>query len=123
MKRIASFKDVFGTLYAVGACALTKTIKENPTLTKGYAAALRKTVEWMKKYPDKAAEMLSKSTGNKVSDKDFIVYLNSPMYDSYSQNADLKTHAASMLSFGAMTRAPKGPEDFYAYPGEAGAKW
>ena len=123
MKKIASFKDVFGSLYAVGACALTKTIQENPDVAKGYAAALRKTVDWMKANPEKAAEMMAKSTGNKVPKEEFVKYLKSPMYDSYSQNADLKTHAASMQSLGAITRVPKGPEDFYAFPAEAGAKW
>jgi len=123
MKKIASFKEVFGTLYAVGACALTKTIEDNPELARGYASALRKTADWMKANPDKAAEMLAKSTGNKVSKEEFVTYLKSPMYDSYTQNADLKTHAASMKSLGAISRSPKGPEDFYAYPAEAGTKW
>ncbi len=123
MKKIASFKEVYGTLYAVGACGLTKTIQENPELAKGYAAALRKTAEWMKANPDKAAEMLSKSTAGKVTKDEFVVYLKSPMYDSYTQNADLKTQAASMQSFGAISRVPQGPADFYAFPAEAGAKW
>lgn len=123
MKKIASIKEAYGSLYAVGACALTKTIKEHPELAKGYAAALRKVVDWMKANPAKAAEMMSKSTGGKVSPKDFEKYLKSTTYDSYTQNADLKTQAASMHMFGALNRVPKGPEDFYAYPAEAGAKW
>lgn len=123
MKKIASFKDVWGSLYAVGACALTKTIQEHPDLAKGYALALRKVVEWMKAHPEKAAEMMSKSTGNKVSTADFVKYLKSATYDSYTQNADIKTQAAAMKAFGAINRVPKGPEDFYAYPAEAGAKW
>ncbi len=123
MKKIASFKDVWGSLYAVGACALTKTVKEHPELTKGYAEALRKTVAWMKANPEKAAEMMSKSTGNKVSGSDFVKYLKSATYDSYTTDADLKTQAAAMYSFGALKRVPKGPGDFYAFPAEAGAKW
>jgi NitT/TauT family transport system substrate-binding protein len=123
MKKIASFKEVFGTLYAVGACTLTKTLKENPDLAKGYASALRKTADWMKANPDKAADMLSKSTAGKVSKEEFATYLKSTMYDSYTQNADLKSHATSMHSFGSLGRLPKGPEDFYAYPADAGAKW
>jgi ABC-type nitrate/sulfonate/bicarbonate transport system substrate-binding protein len=123
MKKIASIKQTYGSLYAVGACALTKTIQEHPDLAKGYALALRKVVEWMKANPEKAAEMMSKSTGNKVSTADFVKYLKSATYDSYTQNADLKTQAAAMQTFGAIKRVPKGPEDFYAYPNEAGAKW
>jgi len=123
MKKIASIKDAYGSLYAVGACALTKTVNDNNALAKGYAAALRKVVDWMKANPTKAAEMMSKSTGNKVSTADFEKYLKSATYDSYTQNADLKTHAASMKQFGAINRVPKGPADFYAFPDEAGAKW
>jgi ABC-type nitrate/sulfonate/bicarbonate transport system substrate-binding protein len=123
MKKIASIKQTYGSLYAVGACALTKTIQEHPELAKGYALALRKVVEWMKANPEKAAEMMSKSTGNKVSTADFVKYLKSATYDSYTQNADLKTQAAAMQTFGAIKRVPKGPEDFYAFPNEAGAKW
>jgi NitT/TauT family transport system substrate-binding protein len=123
MKKIATFKDVWGSLYAVGACALTKTIEEHPDLAKGYALALRKVVAWMKANPEKAAAMMAKSTGNKVSTADFVKYLKSTTYDSYTQNADLKTQAAAMKAFGAIQRVPKGPEDFYAYPSEAGDKW
>lgn len=123
MKKIASIKQTYGSLYGVGACALTKTIQEHPELAKGYALALRKVVEWMKANPEKAAEMMSKSTGNKVSTADFVKYLKSATYDSYTQNADLKTQAAAMQTFGAIKRVPKGPEDFYAFPNEAGAKW
>jgi NitT/TauT family transport system substrate-binding protein len=123
MKKIASIKQTYGSLYAVGACALTKTIQEHPDLAKGYALALRKVVEWMKANPEKAAEMMSKSTGNKVSTAAFVKYLKSATYDSYTQNADLKTQAAAMQTFGAIKRVPKGPEDFYAFPNEAGAKW
>jgi NitT/TauT family transport system substrate-binding protein len=123
MKKIASFRDVWGTLYAVGACALTKTVREHPELTRGYAEGLRKTVAWMKAYPEKAAEMMSNSTGNKVSTSEFVKYLKSATYDSYTTDADLKTQAAAMHTFGALKRQPKGPEDFYAFPAEAGAKW
>lgn len=123
MKKIASFKDTWGTLYAVGACALTKTVQEHPELARGYALALRKVVDWMKANPDKAAEMMSKSTGSKVAAADFVKYLKSTTYDSYTQNADLKTQAEAMKAFGAISRVPKGPEDFYAFPSEAGAKW
>lgn len=123
MKKIASIKQTYGSLYGVGACALTKTVQELPELAKGYALALRKVVEWMKANPEKAAEMMSKSTGNKVSTADFVKYLKSATYDSYTQNADLKTHAAAMQAFGAIKRVPSGPADFYAFPNEAGAKW
>ncbi len=123
MKKIASFKEVWGSLYAVGACTLTKTVQEQPALAKGYAEALRKTVTWMKSHPDKAAEMLSKSTGNKVSPADFVKYLKSATYDSYTTNADLRTQAEAMHAFGALKRLPKGPADFYAFPSEAGDKW
>ncbi|MCC7194154.1 MAG: ABC transporter substrate-binding protein [Gemmatimonadaceae bacterium] len=123
MKKIASIKQAYGSLYAVGACALTKTVQEHPEVARGYAMALRKVVEWMKANPEKAAEMMSKSTGNKVSTADFVKYLKSATYDSYAQDADLKTHAAAMHAFGAIKRVPKGPADFYAFPDEAGAKW
>jgi NitT/TauT family transport system substrate-binding protein len=123
MKKIASFKDVYGTLYAVGACALTRTIKENPEVSAGYALALRKVADWMKANPDKAAEMMAKSTGNKVTKEEFVTYIKSPMYDSYTKNAELRTHAASMQAVGAISRTPGGPADFYAYPAEAGDKW
>lgn len=123
MKKIATVKDTWGSLYAVGACALTKTIQEHPDLTRAYAAALRKVVEWMKANPEKAAEMMSKSTGGKVGAPEFVKYLKSATYESYTQNADLKTQAAAMKTFGSISRAAKGPEDFYAYPSEAGAKW
>jgi ABC-type nitrate/sulfonate/bicarbonate transport system substrate-binding protein len=123
MKKIATIKDVWGSLYGVGACALTQTIKDHPDLARGYAAALRKVGEWMVAHPDKAAVYMSKSTGNKVSPEDFVKYLKSPTYQTYSQNADLKTQAAAMKEFGSISRAPKGPEDFYAFPAEAGSKW
>jgi ABC-type nitrate/sulfonate/bicarbonate transport system substrate-binding protein len=123
MKKIASFKDTWGALYGVGACALTKTVKEHPELTRGYADALKMVVAWMKAHPEKAAEMMAKSTGNKVSAAEFVKYLKSSTYDSYTTDADLKTQAEAMHSFGALKHLPKGPEDFYAYPAEAGAKW
>lgn len=124
MKKIATVKDTWGgSLYAVGACALTKTMQEHPDLTRSYALALRKVVEWMKANPEKAAEMMSKSTGGKVPAAEFVKYLKSTTYESYTQNADLKTQATAMKTFGSIERVPKGPEDFYAYPAEAGAKW
>jgi ABC-type nitrate/sulfonate/bicarbonate transport system substrate-binding protein len=124
MKKIATIKDVWnGSLYGVGACALTKTIKENPELAKGYASALRKVGEWMVANPEKAAHYMSKSTGDKVPAADFVKYLKSPTYQSYAQNADLKSQAAAMKAFGSISREAKGPEDFYAYPAEAGSKW
>lgn len=123
MKKIASFKETWGTLYGVGACALTKTVQENPDLTRGYALALRKVTEWMKAHPEKAAEMMSRSTGNKVPAAEFVKYLKSATYDSYSVDADLKSQATAMKSFGALSRAASGPEDFYAFPREAGTKW
>ncbi len=123
MKKIASFKDTWGSLYAVGACTLTQTVKDHPELARGYAAALRAVVAWMKTHPEKAAEMMSKSTGNKVPASDFVKYLQSATYESQSQNADLKTQAEAMKSFGAIKRSPKGPGDFYAFPDQAGTKW
>jgi len=123
MKKIATVKDTWGSLYGVGACALTKTVKEHPDLTRAYAQALRKVTDWMKANPDKAAEMMSKSTGGKVPAAEFVKYLKSTTYEGYSQNADLKTQAAAMKAFGSLERVPKGPEDFYAYPADAGAKW
>jgi ABC-type nitrate/sulfonate/bicarbonate transport system substrate-binding protein len=123
MKKIATFKETWGTLYAVGACALTKTVEEFPDVAKGYALALRKTSEWMQANPQDAAEMLSRSTGSKVSAAEFVKYLASPTYANYTTGAALKTQAAAMQAFGAISRLPKGPEDFYAYPAEAGAKW
>ena len=123
MKKIATVKDTWGALYGVGACALTKTVKEYPDLTRAYAQALRKVTDWMKANPDKAAEMMSKSTGGKVPAAEFVKYLKSTTYEGYSQNADLKTQAAAMKAFGSLERVPKGAEDFYAYPAEAGAKW
>jgi ABC-type nitrate/sulfonate/bicarbonate transport system substrate-binding protein len=123
MKKIASFKETYGALYGVGACALTATIKANPDLTKGYAEALRKVADWMNAHPERAAQMLSKSTGNKVSDQEFVKYLKSSTYASYATNADLKQQAASMKALGAISRVPSGPEDLYAFPAEAGAKW
>ncbi len=123
MKKIASFKDVWGSLYAVGACALTKTIREHPDVASGYALALRKVVAWMKAYPENAAEMMSKSTDNKESAANFLKYMKSTTYDSYTQNAGLKVQAEAMKALGAIHRVPKGPEDFYAYPAEAGPNW
>ena len=120
---IATVKDTWGSLYGVGACALTKTVKEHPDLTRAYAQALRKVTDWMKANPDKAAEMMSKSTGGKVPAAEFAKYLKSTTYEGYSQNADLKTQAAAMKAFGSLERVPKGAEDFYAYPADAGAKW
>ncbi|MDQ3025038.1 MAG: ABC transporter substrate-binding protein [Pseudomonadota bacterium] len=123
MKKIATVRDTWGALYGVGACALTKTVNEHPDLTRAYSQALKKVVEWMKANPDKAAEMMSKSTAGKVTAAEFLTYLKSSTFESYTQNADLKTQAAAMKAFGSISRVPKGPEDFYAYPSEAGAKW
>jgi len=123
MKKIASIEEAWGSLYAVGACALTKTVKEHPQVTKGYAEALRKVVDWMNANPEKAAEMMAKSTGNKVSTADFVKYLKSSTYKSYTTDADLKTQAEAMHAFGALKHLPKGPQDFYAFPDEAGKKW
>src|SRR5262249_50064044 len=70
-KKISSFRKIYGSLYAVGACALTKTLKASPAVARGYAEVLRQTADWMKRHPDKAAEVMSKSVGGKVSAKDF----------------------------------------------------
>lgn len=123
MKRIASFKEVFGTLYAVGACALTKTVKEHPEISRGYAEALRKTAEWMAANPEKAAAVMSRTTQGKVSEKDFAIYIKSPLYESYTKNANLKMHAASMQALGAISKAPRSPEEIYAFPAGAGPNW
>lgn len=123
MKRIASFREVFGSLYAVGACTLTKVIKDHPEIARGYAEALRKTTEWMIANPEKAAAVMSRTTQGKVSEADFVKYIKSPLYESYTKNANLKVHAASMQALGAISKVPKGPEEIYAYPAEAGADW
>ncbi|MEI6723920.1 MAG: ABC transporter substrate-binding protein [Betaproteobacteria bacterium] len=123
MKRIASISEVFGSLYSVGACALTKTVQEQPELVRGYTEALRATAGWMIANPEKAAQMMSKSTGNKVSDKEFLVYIKSPLYASMTTNANLKAQAASMQALGAISRIPKGVGDFYAFPDQAGPQW
>lgn len=123
MKKIASIKETWGSLYAVGACTLGKIIKENPDMARGYSQALQKTVEWMNANPEKAAEMLSKSVNNKVPAADFVKYMKSGVYQSYTTDADLKTQAQAMQAFGAISKTAKDPKDFYAYPGEAGSKW
>lgn len=122
-KRIASFREIYGSLYAVGACALTKTQQEHPKLVAAYAAALRQTADWMKKYPDKAAEMMSKSVGGKVSPSDFKHYMDSDLYATYTKDADLKKQAESMRALGVISKTPKGPADFYFFPDQAGTKW
>lgn len=122
-KKIASFRDIFGGLYAVGACALTKTLQEQPKVTKAYAMVLRKTAEWMKRHPDKAGEMMSRSVGGKVSGSDFQRYMASDLYATFTQDADIRGQADSMRTLGAISRAPKGPADFYMFPAEAGEKW
>ncbi len=123
MKRIASIKDTWGSLYAVGACTLANIVKENPDMARGYAQALKKTVDWMNANPEKAAEMLSKSVDGKVPPADFVKYMKSGVYQSYTADADLKTQAQAMKSFGSITKQPKDSGDFYAYPAEAGTKW
>jgi len=123
MRKIASIKDVWGSLYAVGACTLGKVAKENPDLVRGYAQALKKTVDWMNANPQPAAEMLSKSVGNKVPASEFMKYMKSGVYLSYTTDADLKTQAQAMRAFGAISKEPKDAKDFYAYPTEAGTKW
>lgn len=123
MKRIASFRDIYGSLYAVGACALTSTVQQHPAVTAGYAEALRQTAAWMKKHPGKAAEMMSRSVQGKVSPADFARYMSSDLYATYTEDADLRGQAQSMREIGAMKRVPKGVEDFYVYPDRAGSKW
>lgn len=123
MKKIASVKETWGSLYAVGACTLGKVMKENPDMARGYAQALKQTVTWMNANPDKAAEMLSKSVENKVPAAEFAKYLKSGVYQSYTADADLRSQAQAMKAFGAISKEPKDPKDFYAYPGEAGTKW
>lgn len=123
MKKIASIKDTWGSLYAVGACTLAKIVKENPDMARGYAQALKKTVDWMNANPEKAAEMLSKSVEGKVPAAEFVKYMKSGVYQSYTTDADLKTQAQAMQTFGSITKQPKDAKDFYAYPAEAGAKW
>jgi len=98
-------------------------VQELPELTRGYTEALRATAGWMIANPDKAAQMMSKSTGNKISDKEFLIYIKSPLYTTITTNANLKTQAASMKALGAITRVPKGVDDFYAFPDYAGSQW
>lgn len=123
MKRIASFREIYGSLYAVGACALTKTIEEHPAITRGYAEVLRQTAAWMREHPLEAAEMMSKSVNGKVTASEFAKYMESDLYDTYTRDADIQTHAKSMLALGVIKRTPSGPSDFYAFPEEAGEKW
>jgi NitT/TauT family transport system substrate-binding protein len=123
MKKIATIKETWGSLYGVGACSLAKIVKEHPDVARGYAQALKKTVDWMNANPEKAAEMLSKSVDGKVPAAEFVKYMKSGVYESYTTDADLKTQAAAMQAFGSISKLPKDAKDFYAYPTEAGAKW
>jgi NitT/TauT family transport system substrate-binding protein len=123
MRKISSIKETWGSLYAVGACTLAKIIKDNPDMARGYAQALRSTVDWMNANPDKAAEMLSKSVEGKVPAAEFVKYLKSGMFESYTTNADLRTQAEAMQAFGAISKVPKDAKDFYAFPADVGAKW
>ncbi|MOA52726.1 hypothetical protein D3C78_1760680 [compost metagenome] len=77
----------------------------------------------MNSRPEQAAEALSKSVSGKVAPTEFLKYLQSPVYQSYTSNADLKTQAQAMLSLGALKNAPKSAADFYVFPAEAGPKW
>ena len=123
MRQIASFRKIYGALYAVGACALTKTITEHAAVTRAYAETLRQTAAWMKANPEKAAEAMSKSVDNKVSSADFVKYMKSDIYDTYVTDGDLEGQAKSMLALGVIKRKPTGPADFYAFPETAGKKW
>jgi NitT/TauT family transport system substrate-binding protein len=123
MRQIASFRDIYGALQAVGACALTKTVNEQAAITRGYAEVLRQTAAWMKANPEKAAEAMSKSVDNKVSSAEFVQYMKSDIYATYVTDADLQGQANSMLALGAIKRKPSGPGDFYAFPETAGSKW
>ncbi len=123
LKKIASFKETWGTLYGVGACTMGKVVTEHPDVARGYAQVLRKTVDWMNSHPEQAAEALSKSVSSKVPPAEFLKYLQSPVYKSFTTNADLKTQAEAMRSLGALKNAPKSAADFYVFPAEAGAKW
>lgn len=122
-KKIASFKEVFGGPYAVFACGLSKTLETHPKVVAGYAAALRATADWMKQNPKAAAEAMSKSVGGKVSAADFERYMASDLYVTTTSNADVRGQAASMKALGAISKEPKGPEDFYMFPDQAGEKW
>jgi NitT/TauT family transport system substrate-binding protein len=123
MRQIASFRKIYGALYAVGACALTKTITEHAAVTRAYAETLRQTAAWMKANPEKAADAMSKSVDNKVSSADFVKYMKSDIYDTYVTDGDLEGQAKSMLALGVIKRKPTGPADFYAFPETAGKKW
>lgn len=123
MRQIASFRNIYGALQAVGACALTKTVTEHAAITRGYAEALRQTAAWMKANPEKAAEAMSKSVDNKVSSADFVRYMKSDIYGTYVTDGDLQGQAKSMLALGVIKRKPSGPADFYAFPETAGSKW
>ena len=123
MRKISSVKDTWGSLYPVGACTLANIAKQNPDMARGYASALKKTVEWMNANPGKAAEMLSKSVEGKVPASEFTKYFQAGVYESYTTNADLRAHARAMKTFGSITKEPKAPEDFYVFPVESGPKW
>lgn len=123
MKKILSIKDTWGALYGVGACTLSKIAKEHPDVMRGYAQALKKTVDWMNANQEKAAEVMSKSVDNKVPPAEFVKYMKSGMAQNYTTDADLKTQATAMKAFGAISRVPKGAADFYVFPNEAGTKW
>jgi ABC-type nitrate/sulfonate/bicarbonate transport system substrate-binding protein len=123
MKKILSIKETWGSMYGVGACTLAKIAKEHPDVMRGYALALRKTVDWMNANPEKAAEVMSKSVGGKVPAAEFVKYMKSGTALSYTTDADLKTQAAAMHAFGAISKEPKDASDFYVYPKEAGSKW
>jgi ABC-type nitrate/sulfonate/bicarbonate transport system substrate-binding protein len=98
-------------------------LEASPKVARGYADVLRQTAGWMKRHPHKAAEMMSKSVGGKVPAADFVRYMASELYATYTQDANLKGQAESMRALGVISRTPKGPTDFYAYPDEAGSKW
>lgn len=123
MRKILSIKEVWGSYYGVGACTLAKLAKDNPDVMRGYAQALKKTVQWMNANPDKAAEVMAKSVDNKVPAAEFAKYMKSGMAQNYLTDADLKTQAAAMHAFGALSKEPKDAKDFYLYPDEAGSKW
>lgn len=123
MKKISSILDIYGSLYPVGACALAKTVEDHPELAAGYAEALRKVVDWMNANPAKAAAVMSESTGGKESAENFEIYLKSPVYKSFSKDANLQAYAKSLQELGAIKKVPAASSDVYAFPDQAGEKW
>lgn len=123
MRRIASFKEAYGTFYAVAVCVMDRVVDEHPALSRGYAEVLKKTIDWIDDHPDLAAEALSKAVDGKVSAENFERYMTSPVFTTMTGNANLQEHARILNELGVLENLPEGAGDFYVYPEDAGAKW